>query len=246
MGTSIDLGLAALTVVMAGLLALGAELSARRAGIEARAARRLGAFVSAGLCVWLASSTVLSLLGVLSVWGPLPPRFALLPLTSLVAMIVVSGTPTMKRLLAGAPRHWPIAAQTFRVGVELALLGLYLDHRAPVQVTFEGRNLDILAGLTAPVVAWLVARGRLAPPLVVVWNLLGVALLANIVRTAVTSAPGPLYAGWPGQPFTALASWPVVWIPAFLAPVALFLHVVSLRQTLAALRAASPAPKPAP
>jgi len=43
----------------------------------------------------------------------------------------------------------------------------------------------------------------------------------------------------PGAPLTAITSWPIVWLPAFLMPVAVFLHVVSLRQNLRRLRAAS-------
>jgi hypothetical protein len=105
-----------------------------------------------------------------------------------------------------------------------------------VQVTFEGRNFDILVGLTAPVAAWLVARRLASPAAVLCWNLAGLAVLANTIGTVATSVPGPLHLAWPGEPFTALAEWPLVWLPAFLAPLAVLLHIFSLRQTL--LRAA--------
>jgi|GEM_PF-6363278 len=41
---------------------------------------------------------------------------------------------------------------------------------------------------------------------------------------------GPLHLSWPGTPFTAIATWPMVWLPAFLAPLAVFLHGVSLQR----------------
>ena len=53
------------------------------------------------------------------------------------------------------------------------------------------------------------------------------------------SAAGPLHLDWPGEPFTAIAAWPVVWIPALLAPAAISLHAASIRQSLARLAPAA-------
>jgi len=123
----------------------------------------------------------------------------------------------------------------FRVGVELAFWRLHLEGLAPVQVTFEGRNFDVLVGLTAPVGAAGIAAGGVGPRVTVAWNLFGLAMLLNAIGTVATSTPGPLHLAWPGEPFTATAAWPVIWIPALLAPAAIFLHVVSIRQSLARL-----------
>ncbi len=38
---------------------------------------------------------------------------------------------------------------------------------------------------------------------------------------------------WPGEPFAEFASWRLICLPAFLAPLAVFMHVASLRQNLA-------------
>jgi hypothetical protein len=187
------------------------------------------------MAVWLLVTALLGSSGSLSVWTARPPRILLLPLTAFATMIVVSRTRTAGRLVSRVPRHWPIAAQAFRVAVELAIFGLYLGGRAPVQMTFEGRNLDVLVGLSAPLVAWLVAAQRARSSVVVVWNLAGLTMLANVMGTAATSIPGALYLDWSGPPFTALATFPVVWIPAFLAPAAVFLHITSLRQSLRGL-----------
>jgi hypothetical protein len=155
-----------------------------------------------------------------------------LPLTALAGSLAVSRTATMRQLLARTPLAWPIAAQAFRVGVELILYALHLAGRAPVQVTFAGRNLDILVGLTAPVVAWLLLRGRAPAWAVAVWNVVSVGVLINTIGTVASSFPGPTHLDWPGTPFTAPATWPMVWLPAFLVPLALSLHVFSLRQQL--------------
>lgn len=232
----IDLGMVVLVALMVAVVGLGVAGSAHRAGYAAAAARGLAARVVAALAGWLTLSGALAALGVLSVWTAIPPRWPLLPLTALLTLIVLVTRPATRRLIAHTPRHWLIGAQTFRVGVELVLYGLHATGRAPEQLTFAGRNFDILVGLTAPVVAYLVATERLPPIGVLVWNVCGLALLVNAVGTVATSTPGPLHHAWPGEPFTAIATWPIVWLPAFLAPLALFLHVASLRQTLASLR----------
>lgn len=234
---AVEAAMVALVAVMAGLLVVGLVKGAVLAGRDEAAARRLGLGVAGALALWLAVAGGLAAVGWLSQWASLPPRFPLLPLSTLVAMLLLGRTPTARELIARVPAHWPLAAQSFRIAVELLLFAFYLVGRAPLQMTFEGRNFDILVGLTAPLVAWLVARGRLAPRLVALWNLAGLAVLANTVGTAVTSIPGPLHLDWPGEPFVALATWPLVWLPAFLAPLAVFFHFVSLRQSVTLMRA---------
>jgi len=107
---------------------------------------------------------------------------------------------------------------------------------APSQVTFEGRNFDVLVGLTAPLIALAILRWNLGPRLVILWNVLGLAILSNTIFTTLTSLPGPAHLNWQGAPFTAFGDWPFVWIPGFLAPLAIFLHVMSIRQQLAYAR----------
>lgn len=221
----IDLAMAALTALMVALV--GAAVARHAPGLARR--------IVAGLLVWLAATAALAASGALSTWTAVPPRLPFLPLTMMVAFVLASRTQAMRALIGATPRAWPIAAQTFRIAVELLLYGLYADGRAPERITFEGRNLDILVGLSAPFVAVLVAR-RGATTLAIIWNVAGLAILANTIIAVLTSLPGPLHAdGIP--PFTAVASWPMVWLPAFLVPLAIALHVVSLQQ---ARRAAVP------
>jgi hypothetical protein len=226
---------------MVALLALGAFRGATRAGQSIAHARRVGAAVGLTLGAWLAVTAGLAMGGVLDAYAR-PPRWPLLPLIAFAAIVLLTRSAAASRLLSAVPPAWPIAAQTFRVGVELALFALYAAGRAPVQITFEGRNFDVLVGLSAPWIGWLVATKRIGSRGAVAWNVLGLAVLANTVGTLASSAPGPLHLDWPGAPFTAIATWPIVWLPGFLMPTAVFLHVVSLRQNLRRLRAASERP----
>ena len=219
------------TAGVVALVAVGLARAARRAGLANPLT--LAASVAAGLCVWLGGTAALAQSGVLSNWASLPPRWPLLPITALGTFVLLGQTLIFRRLLAEVPPWQPVALQTFRVGVELAFWRLHVEGIAPVQVTFEGRNFDGLVGLTAPVVAAGIAFGRLGPRMTIAWNLFGLAMLFNAIGTVATSTPGPLHLDWPGELFTAVVAWPVVWIPALLAPVGIFLHVVSIRQSFA-------------
>lgn len=141
-------------------------------------------------------------------------------------------------LLAAPPWAW-VALQGFRLPLELLLHSLHTRGVIGRQMTLEGANFDIAIGASAlPLVAWMAwraHRGRPVPAAAVVgWNLLGLALLLNIVVVAVLSVPFPF------QLFTAepanrvVAGFPFVWQPTLLVPLALLGHVVSLRRALLA------------
>jgi hypothetical protein len=219
------------TAGVVALVTLGLAQAAPRAGLP----KTVAATVAAGMTLWLAVTAALAQSGFLSAWTSLPPRWPLLPAAALGAFVLLGQTRTFRRLLPEVPAWQPVALQMFRVGVELAFWRLSMVGLAPVQVTFEGRNFDGLVGLTAPVVAAGIAYGWFGPRMTIAWNLFGLAILANAIRTVATSTPGPLHLNWPGEPFTAIASWPVIWIPALLAPIGIFLHVASIRQSIARL-----------
>jgi hypothetical protein len=218
------------TAGVVALVALGVAMAARRVGMARP--KTLAASVASGLIVWLGVTAALAQSGVLGDWTAFPPRWPLLPLTALGTFFILGQTRTFKRLLAKVPAWQPVALQTFRVGVEIAFWRFHMEGVAPIQVTFEGRNFDALVGLTAPVIAAGIAFGRLGPKVTIAWNLFGLAMLFNAIGTVATSTPGPLHLNWPGEPFTAIASWPVIWIPALLAPIGIFLHVVSILQSV--------------
>jgi hypothetical protein len=79
-----------------------------------------------------------------------------------------------------------------RVPVEVVLFWLFLYKAIPEEMTFEGRNWDIISGITASVIFFLgFNRGKLWPSTILVWNLICLGLLVNIVATAILSTPYP-------------------------------------------------------
>lgn len=138
-----------------------------------------------------------------------------------------------------AGRRWldaldpePLAyLHTVRVLVEFVLFALAHLGTVPHLMTFEGRNFDILTGLTAPLVAWFgFTRLKLSRGVIVVWNLAGLALLVNIAATGLLSAPTPLQRFAFDQPNVALLHPPFVWLPGVVVPLVLLAHLATLRR----------------
>ena len=112
----------------------------------------------------------------------------------------------------------------------------YVEGLMPVQMSYSGRNFDIVTGITALALgAWL-ATGRDLARLVLAWNTLGVVLLANILIVALLSAPTPfrVFMNEPANVWITHAPW--VWLPTVMVFAAVFGHVVVYRRLAARCR----------
>ena len=183
------------------------------------------------ITAWVALLGYLSLAGYFTNFRSLPPRILPAVILPLVAGLLFLRLPGARDLLARTPPQWPIYLQAFRVVMELILWLLYLQHRVPVIMTFEGRNADILVGLTAIPVGYLCFVRRVWPPRVALWwNVVGILILLNVVVHAQLSTPSPLRVFVTNPPVTFIAYWPYILLPGFLVPLAWLLHAASLIQ----------------
>lgn len=185
------------------------------------------------LLAWLALQGALSLSGFYTVTTGWPPRLALLLLPPLIVLLVLLGTASGRRYLAGLRLETLTLLHVVRLPVELVLLGLFLHRAVPQSMTFEGRNWDIVMGLSAPLVYYFLRSQRLSDKMLIAWNILGLALLLNIVVMAVLSAPSPLQRFAFEQPNVAILYFPYAWLPSVAVPIVLLAHVAALRQLLA-------------
>ena len=102
-----------------------------------------------GLIGWAITTSILSWSGVLSDFSTFPPKLIIVLIIPLVTIIWLVRTKEVKEILIHTPPESIIWIQSFRIVVEILLWRLYVDNLAPIQMTFEGRNFDILSGLTA-------------------------------------------------------------------------------------------------
>ena len=226
----LEVGLLFIAIVGAMLILVlwGAARAAWRVGPGAVRGVRVAGVALVG---WLALTAVLADRGFFEDFQSMPPRF--LPVLGLpvLTLLALTFSRRVAPLLAALPAAWPVAAQAFRVLVEIVLWRLAAAGAIAELLTFQGRNWDILVGLTAPVVAYA-CFGRRAWPAAVArwWNWAGIVILLNVVVHAQLSAPTPWRLFETDPPTTFIADWPYIWLPGFLVPLAWLLHAVSLRQ----------------
>jgi hypothetical protein len=159
----------------------------------------------------------------------LPPKFMLAFFSTMIAMLIVAFSPPVKRIAAVIRPSWPIGLQTFRIVIEIVLWQLVLQGRISPMMSFEGRNFDVVTGVTAPIIAWLAATRRYRS-IVTLWNIMGMVVLTNVVVRGVLSTPTRFQMIHADPPTTIVATFPYIWLPCIAVASAYFLHIVSLRQ----------------
>jgi multisubunit Na+/H+ antiporter MnhC subunit len=173
-----------------------------------------------------------SLSGFFMVTNTLPPRFVLAPLPTTLILLAIVFFFARKSFSISTLQTLTLL-HIIRVPVELCLHWLYQSGQIPQLMTFEGRNFDILSGLTAPFVAAWAFRGEKAnKPVLIIWNLLALGLLINIVAHAILSLETPFQQLAFDQPNRAVLYFPFIWLPAIVVPIVFVSHVWSLWQLL--------------
>jgi len=211
-----------------GFVAIVASFVAMGIAVYLRGSARVVGLI--GLCAWLTYAGLLGYFGVVGDASLRPPGTAILLLpVFLFVVLVLARSPAGGRIAGAFPLWLLLGAHVFRVPVELVLHQLWIDGLAPRMLTFEGANFDILFGLSAPLIALLATRGRLGKAIALAWSLAGLVSLANIAVRALLTAPGMLNIIHAEVPNLAVGTFPYTYIPGFLAPLALMLHVLGIR-----------------
>ena len=195
--------------------------------------RQRAVFIRSLLAVvgWAVLLAGLALAGFFANFSTLPPRVPLAIFLPLPVVLVIVFSRGGRELLQAIPPHWVVYAQSVRIGVELFLWYGVIDGVIPVQLSFEGRNFDIVTGLLAVPVGYYALVIRRWPGWVVVaYNFLGLGLLVNALVTAFLSMPTPLRVFHNEPASTLVAYFPFIYLPGLLIPLAYSLHIFSLRQ----------------
>jgi hypothetical protein len=177
---------------------------------------------------WMLFQAVIALGGFYLQTESLPPRlpiFAVLPAIVLIIVLFVTGRDFIEKL----PLKCLTILHVIRIPVELTLAWLFERGLVPREMTFHGWNYDIISGILAVIVTLIAFRGgKINRPLLIGFNFLGLALLANIVTIAIFSLQSPLQKLAFDQPNRGVLYFPYVWLPAVIVPVVLFCHIASL------------------
>jgi hypothetical protein len=135
-----------------------------------------------------------------------------------------------KQLAAGLPLAALVGFQAFRFPLELLLHQAYREGLMPVQMSYSGRNFDILTGITAAVLGLVLWKRSLPKWVVQAWNVVGILLLANILTVAFLSTPLPIRRFFNEPANVWIKDAPYVWLPAVFVLLAILGHVVITRK----------------
>ncbi len=193
-------------------------------------ARGIRARFRAGALIWITLVLLLAASGVLGQWERRPPPFVLVVVSIAVLGVVIARSSIGDRLSRGLPLASLVGLQAFRLPLELLMHQTALAGVMPEQMTYSGRNFDIITGITAVLLAMWLRNGHPPRSLVVGWNVTGLLLLANIVTVAVLSTPQfAAFGSTPDRINTFVTRAPYVLLPAVMVLAAWAGHLVVFR-----------------
>lgn len=186
---------------------------------------------------WLTLTAVFGIAGFYQVTGSIPPRFFLLLGPGLIFALFLFITKKGRNFLDGLNIRKLTILHTIRIPVEATLYFVCAAGYIPELMTFEGNNFDIISGITAPVIFYLVfVYRKLNYTALLAWNFLCLCLLINVVTIAILAAQTPFQKLAFDQPNVGITYFPYVWLPALVVPLVLISHLSAIRQLIIGLK----------
>lgn len=175
----------------------------------------------------------IGLTGFYTVTDTIPPRFLLLVLPPILFIIGLFTTSKGRQYVDRLDAKTLTVLHTIRIPVEIVLFWLFVNKTVPELMTFEGRNFDIISGLTAPIIFYFgYIRKQLDRKIILIWNFICLGLLINIVANAILSTPFPFQKFAFDQPNIAVLYFPFNWLPSCVVPLVLLSHLATIRQLI--------------
>ena len=210
--TSIAMVVAALTVALVG-----------------RAGRQVAMTAGVVVAVLLVAEYLLASGGVLRHWTQRPPPLLVAAVVPILLAVVTTLSRVGGRIAASTSFAAIIGIQAFRLPLELVMHQAAVSGLMPVQMSYSGRNFDILTGILAIPVALVSMQSRPPRMVIIAWNVVGTLLLVNILTIAVASTP--IFAAFgPDHLNTWVADAPYIFLPTVLVPAAVFGHALTWRK----------------
>jgi hypothetical protein len=158
----------------------------------------------------------------------IPPRYGIVVIPTIILIIYGLRPKQMQWVASNRSRPYSILLHTMRIPVELTLFWLFTYDQVPEILTYEGRNFDIIVGLTAPVVYLLYTKKIFQTKGLLVWNIMGICFLTFILANGILSAELPIQQFAFDQPNVAMKYFPYVLLPGLIVPLAWYTHITEI------------------
>lgn len=220
----------AVTVAVTSVVAFAAI---NRSKLDMAQRLKLGRRMIAAGFAWL---LIVSILSVQGIFARTPGAMAAGLLVPIIAFsVLLARSAAANQVLDAMPAAWLIRMQVTRV-VGAAFLLLYVQGFLPGEFAIAAGLGDFAIGITALFVARMVRSGRPNARIAgIIWNVAGIFDLVNASMLGFLTAPGTFQRLALANPNQLITHYPLVLIPMFAVPLAVILHILSLRK-LASMR----------
>lgn len=183
--------------------------------------------------VWMILQFIVAQTGFYDNPNAAPPRLMFQLIPALICIVVLFLTVRGRNFIAQLKIKKITLIHTIRIPVEFVLYFLFMAKVIPQIMTFEGRNFDILAGITAPIIFYLgFVKNTISRKAILIWNIISLGLLVNIVLIAALSAHSPFQQFAFNEINIALGHFPFNWLPSVVVPIVLFSHLATIRHLI--------------
>jgi len=183
------------------------------------------------ILIWLAFQGVLVSTGFYLNTATVPPRLILIGVPPMLCIVLLFFIKKGKQFLDSLDEKTLTLLHIIRIPMELVLYWLFIYETIPQLMTFEGRNFDILSGLSAPLIYHFgYIKQTLGKSILIIWNYVCILLLVNIVVNAILSVETPFQQFAFDQPNVAILYFPYVWLPCCIVPLVFLSHFATLRK----------------
>lgn len=187
-------------------------------------------FTAFALFTWASDQAIQSFTGLYKNFSIMPPLLILYGVMPMViAMVVLFSLKRSREVIGALPLALLSVVHFFRLPVEYMIYLLSEEEKMPRMMTFNGGNYDIIIGITALPVAWLLYKYKDKFKYVfAVWSAVGLFFVLRVSAVGILSSPYPFRKYLEDYANTAVFEFPFALLPAFMVPVVVFAHIVAL------------------
>lgn len=180
------------------------------------------------IITWSIFQSILAMTGFYKNTDLIPPRFLLVILPAFSFLLYGLSSRPLNWILRNRKTELSTFLHTVRIPIEIVLFYLFTYKMVPELMTFEGRNYDIIAGITAPIIGILWMKKTIGRPAMIVWNILALCLVLFILFNGILSSELPIQMFGFDQPNKAVNYFPFILLPATVVPIVIYTHITDL------------------
>lgn len=174
---------------------------------------------------WSIVQSILAYTGFYQNTEAIPPRFGFVLIPATILIVYGIMPKQQKWILATRQTQISTFLHSVRLPIEIVLYGLFSYEMIPELMTFEGRNFDVLIGITAPIVGWLFLKQKINKKILIAWNIIGLAFVLFILFNGILSSELPFQQFGYEQPNRAINYFPYVLLPSTIVPIVIWTHI---------------------